>query len=94
MYKLTLTRQERKAIDWIGGRYFHGDDLYKLFTRPEVNWSMNGEWGWLDDGDITFSIPEHIAWEIREGFEDEEFLFSCLSDEFKVKLLAFCDSIV
>ncbi len=60
MYTLTLTADERRAFDWVGDRYNSGK-VADLLTDclPE-----DREWG--DDGDITFHIPEHVAWEINE----------------------------
>jgi len=28
---------------------------------------------WSDDGEITFPIPEYVAWEIRDLAEEEDF---------------------
>ena len=66
MYSLTLTADERRAFDWVGDRYNSGKvaDLL-LDCIPE-----DVEWG--DDGEITFQIPEHVAWEIRELAEEED----------------------
>ena len=91
MYKLTLTKEERKAIDWIGNRYFHGNNLRSYLIRkcefPDIL-------QWNSEEDATFLIPENIAWQIRAGFEDENFEFACFSDELKTKLIQFCDQIV
>ena len=56
---------ERQAFDWVGDRYNSGkvSDLL-LDCLPE-----DGEWS--DDGDITFDIPEHVAWQINELAEEE-----------------------
>jgi hypothetical protein len=35
------------------------------------------EWG--DDGDITVQIPEHVAWEIREVAEKEDYAWACFA---------------
>ncbi len=85
MYELTLTFDERRAIDWIGHRYFHGDDLYELLSD-----CYDGEVVWDDPEDITFAIPEHVAWEIRDGIGALE----CFNDELKFKFLVFCDEVV
>ena len=60
MYTLTLTADDGRAFDWVGDRYNSGKvaDLL-LDCMPE-----DREWG--DDDDITFNIPEHVAWEINE----------------------------
>lgn len=44
--------------------------------------------------EITFQIPEHIAWEICDLFETEELMFPCFSDEFKNKLLNWMEKVV
>lgn len=88
MYTLTLTKEERKAIDWIGNRYNHGDDFYNLLMKCV----FEGYWDFNED--ITFLIPEHIAWMINKSFEDEEYTFSCFSKDFASKLINFCMTIV
>lgn len=94
MYSLILTHEERKAIDWIGNRYATGDELYRLLSTCERTIiSSPPMWDWLDGGDwiqnvdIQFNIPEHIAWQIKELFEQEELTFPCFSEGFKSKLL-------
>lgn len=91
MYKLTLTRSERKAIDWVGYRYAHGDDLYKLLWGRSIA-NDGAEVEWDDDIDISFAIPEHIAWEIREACEEDN--LECFSSELVSKLVDFCNKIV
>ena len=95
MYKLTLTYEERKAINWISYRYFHGDDLYKLLIRCDnyiSDYRTSNAWDSLDD--ITFIIPENVAWQIRANFEAENCEFACFSSELSNKLLKFCFNIV
>ena len=67
MYLLTLTADERRAFDWVGYRYNSGKvaDLL-LDCIPE-----DREWG--DNTDITFTIPEHVAWQINELAEEEDY---------------------
>ena len=95
-YKLTLSYGERKAIDWIGYRYFHGDDLYKLLRQgKKTNPTMpSDEIEWSGNYDITFELPEHVAWEIKDGIEDENCELSCFADTLKEKLLTFIDGII
>lgn len=90
MYKLTLTKSERDAIDWIGDRYTHGFDFYCTLIWECMN--ENDEW--CQEGDITFNIPEAYAWEIKEGLEKEKYGFACFSEELKSKLMDFCDKII
>lgn len=91
MYKLTLTEDERNAIDWIGHRYAHGNDLYSLLVQcsPE-----NEDWG--DSSEIwEISIPEHVAWEIASlKNNDPESWCACFNNELTNKLEALINSIV
>lgn len=86
MYELTLTQNERDAISWVGNRYWCGDDLYKLLLNAE----WDGEWD--DDTDITFKLPEHVAWQIRDGIMENG--IDCFSPEFEGKLYDFCNIVV
>lgn len=93
MYSLTLTKSERKAIDWVGGRYSHGDDLRRLLYQCEwvvLNLDEDGcEW---DNSDvIEFRIPENVAWQIAEIIEEG---LDCFSDDLCEKLYRFQNSIV
>jgi len=69
MYRLTLTQSEREAMDFVGGRYWNGHDLYTLL------WSDSGQEpgdvDWDSPDDITFVIPEHVAWQIADNMEEE-----------------------
>jgi len=87
MYHLTLTRSERQAIDWVGYRYPHGDELYDILMEcipDDIEWS--------DSGNVTFDIPEYKAWEIQEVLGDSQ--FECFSEELASKLVQFMGSIV
>ena len=88
MYSLTLTADERRAFDWVGDRYNSGK-VANLLTDciPE-----DREWG--DDGDITFAIPEHVAWEINGLAEEEDHTWACFAPELAAKLNEFCWAIV
>lgn len=94
MYTLTLTKAERDAIDWIGPRYWHGDQLYRRIWGDSTQSPDDADWD--TPVDITFHVPEHVAWEIRDSinYDDGDEKLACFSDELKSKLLAFCDSIV
>ncbi len=60
MYSLTLTAEERRAIDWVGDRYNSGKGVgLVLDCNP-------ADRAWSDDGDITFPISEHVASEDRD----------------------------
>jgi len=54
-YSPTLTKEERRAFDWVGDRYNCGKVAGLLLDCiPEARPGS-------DDGDITFTIPEHVA---------------------------------
>jgi len=89
VYKLTLTKAERDAIDWVGGRYPHGDELFRLLTLECKLRPFGSEW--TDANDIEFEIPEWVAWEIQELIEEG---LDCFSDDFRLKLYKFCEKIV
>lgn len=88
MYKLTLTKAERDAIDWVGNRYSNGYDLFKQLMNCEF------EHDWDFAGDIEFSISEHVAWEIQNIAQEERYLWPCFSVAFAAKMDKFVDSIV
>ena len=93
MYKLTLTASERQAIDWIGNRYSHGDDLFDLLC--EVEWEgikKDEDWGWFCEKDITFLIPENIAWQISDLLQNS--LYECFAPELVEKLTNFCAEVI
>jgi len=98
MYELTLTKSERKAIDWIGYRYSNGDDLKELLLDCDVDSSHYTTNAWTDAEDIIFYIPEHIAWQIadnaREEDGDHEYNFPCFSQDLTAKMFFFCFDIV
>jgi len=49
---------------------------------------------WSDDGDITFAIPERVAWEIRDLAEEEDLSWACFAPPLVSKLNHLCWSIV
>jgi hypothetical protein len=88
MYSLTLTADERRAFDWVGNRYNSGTFADLLIgCIPEDR-------GWDDDGEITFLIPEHVAWEIDELAEEEGYSWACFAPALVSKVNDFCWSIV
>lgn len=89
MYTLILTKSERDAFDWVGDRYFTGEETKKLLLDclPEgVEWDS--------DKEITFNIPEHIAWEIENLAERENYSFPCFAKGLFDKMYTFCLNIV
>ena len=92
MYTLTLTRSERRAMDWIGARYFHGDELFRLLWARSTCAPEDADWD--DPRSITFSVPEHVAWEIRDGSMEDDAPWCCFAPKLREKMEAFVDSIV
>jgi hypothetical protein len=92
MYRLTLTKEERKAIDWIGNRYPHGNDLYLLLWAKSE--PIPDDMDWDAEGEMEFLIPEHIAWEIDAMGLGSCYKWDCFSDELVIKLNAFCGQLV
>jgi len=93
-YTLTLTASERKAIDWVGYRYWWGNNLYcALWSESELVNGADAE-GWDDDTAFTFRVPEHVAWSIRDNLEAEDSWMPCACKEMADKLRSFCDRIV
>lgn len=95
MYKLTLSHDERKAIDWVGYRYDNGDYLRNLIeegmsqNNPEYDCDF-----WNNTGDIEFHIPENIAAAIKYIADENNYIWPCFSPEFSTKLNNFCEQIV
>lgn len=93
MYKLTLSKDERSAIDWIGNRYNHGNDFYSLLIQCDYD-GYNTSEAWTNAEELTFFIPEHIAWEINDLLSDRDYALDCFSGDFAAKLINFCLEIV
>ena len=84
MYHLTLTHGERRAIDWVGRRYDHGDNLRDCLFSVD----------WDSPEDITFDIPEYVAWEINRIGAASEYRWDCFSEDLATKLTLFCDGVI
>lgn len=68
MYDLTLSPSERGALDWVGYRYWNGEEFYGLlFFESFVTPIKLGGW----EGSLTFHVPESVAWKIKERVELE-----------------------
>lgn len=91
MYRLTLTHDERQAIDWIGGRYAHGDQLYRLLCECDAT-PETADFDWDDERDITYRVPEHVAWRIVDVIAEDS--LACFAGELQDKLYAFGNRIV
>lgn len=101
MYQLILTDGERKAIDWIGHRDWNGNDLMKKLW--ECEWHNSTGMMHRDNIDdeiwdyypnITFQIPENVAWEIFQLWHENEQTIPHFAPELKSKFQTFLDSIV
>ena len=88
MYSLTLTADERRAFDWVGSRYNSGKVADLLLDCLPVDRE------WSDEGDISFVIPEHVAWEINELAEEEGYAWECFAPSLAGKLNDLCWGIV
>lgn len=92
MYTLTLTLAERQAIDWVGNRYGHGDELYTLLWHDCTASPDDADWD--SPQDITFEVPEFVVWDIYNIGEECDFQWDCFSEDFCKKLNEFCEKIV
>ncbi len=88
MYSLTLTADERQALDWVGSRYNSGGVADLLLDCM----AEDREWG--DDGEKTFDIPEHVAWQIDELAQEDDYSWACFAPELAAKLNDLCWNIV
>jgi len=99
MYKLTLTKTDREAIDRIGTMYFHGDQLADELLDCDMDVvqdnddDVDADELWNEDGDITFLITERIALNISDGLESEDSFCTSLPGELVQKFRDFCVSI-
>ena len=91
MYILILTASERRAMEWVGHRYSHGDDLVELLTLTAMDMDR-----WNSDETLAVHLRESLAWEVRDLLEEsrEGLTYACFSDSLSAKLNAFCDSII
>lgn len=89
MYTLTLTKSERMAIDWVGHRYRHGNDLREILSCAE--WTGPDDCEWDGDYPIQFDILEHEAWMICDIIEEG---LDCFSLELCAKLHDFAEGVV
>jgi len=102
MYTLTLTGGERDAFDWVGHRYNNGDKMADILRSSDVIVVVQEDANleddefdyWNEPGDVTFRIPEHKAWEMRDMMEEEDGFWPCFSSELASKMQSFLDKIV
>jgi len=96
MYTLTLTSDDRKAIDWIGNRYRHGDNLRSLLwsecdQHAIENSNGNPYHDWDSPQMIQFDIPENVAWQLVEIIGEG---LDCFSDDLCSRLWEFAAQVV
>lgn len=93
MYTLSLSPSERQAIDFVGHRYWHGNELFLLLNDCQ---QVNHCDEWADNETITWYIPEYKAWEIREHITDDEGrpTLDLFAPSLVSKLMQFCDEII
>lgn len=89
VYTLTLTKDERGAITWIGNRYRHGDELFDLLLDQ-----IPADQEWSSPDDITFPLTEAQGQQIKLIGGDSGMLWDCFSSELVQKLNKFCDSVI
>lgn len=94
MYKLTLSREERKAFDFVGDRYATGSQIANVLFLLANNDDDELEYWDADDKDITFTIPERVAWEIKQWAAEEDYLWPLFAPDLKQKMQEFVDGIV
>ena len=88
-YKLTLTSEERKAFDFVGNRYSNGTDMSNLLCQ-----FLSDDLEWNSTKDITFDLPEHIAWQLLDLAKQDDESFPCFSESLTLKMLSFLEQIV
>ncbi len=81
-FQLTLTRGERKAIDWVGFRYAHGDDLSDLLYLCYVQDYENDPWHL--DGDMTFDLEAYHVEKLQAIIVEDN--LACFSEDLRHKL--------
>ena len=103
MFCLMLTREERDAIEWIGYRYSHGDDLFDalqnasgciLVDDMESAWKAanKDEAEWDGTYDIDYWMSQATALEVKAIIDGS--LLDCFATEFCTKLREFSKQVV
>jgi len=89
-YSLTLTCEERKAIEWVGFRDWNGDE-FRSILEGGMGPDYDGD-EWYSDDEFKFKLSEADAWTIRECAE--EYGIPHFADSLASKVRALVDSIV
>lgn len=97
MYKLKLSRAELDSLAWVGDRYESAGILYDGLILADTE--FNNQYFDSDiDGEFTWHIPEHIAWEYMESLETEngcgQIVPTCIGGKLAEKLIELYERIV
>jgi hypothetical protein len=90
MYRLTLTRDDRSAMDWIGQRYSHGNALWSKLELSEGVEISGSEWD--QEGDRCYVIPEGVAWDVAELMRQDD--MTCIGGALTVTFTKFINAII
>lgn len=103
-YILTLTHDERRAIDFVGHRYWNGDDLYQVLSLPSTKFTLPTSVPMMDDltvddlweqpCDITFEVEPAMVTMLREKWEEENGLCPLFSPELEGKIEVFFNRVI
>lgn len=86
VFPLTLNKDDRAAIDWIGHRYSHGDELAEFLCDCLPQGHSYEDFNFSDiEGDVQFDIPESEMEEYERLITEDS--MACFSDELKHKLM-------
>jgi len=90
--ELVLTAGERKAIDWVGDRYDHGDGLYDVLCGCDTWLLTSGEECdvWDSPNDILFNLTENQVLDIVVFQRVDHGQWTCFSASFAAKLNELC----
>lgn len=89
-YTLTLTYDEQKALAWVADRYTSAEILY------DGMYALGDE---KDGGTVTYTVPEHIAWEYDAALpldngNDGQIVPPCVGGTLAEKLIQLREGIV
>jgi hypothetical protein len=92
-FLLILSPGERMAIDWVGDRYSHGNDLFRLLWAHSTQIPDDVDWDYK--GDIRFYIPLDTAKRIHKLLvrEDGSIQLDCFNGELSHKIGVLVNSI-
>lgn len=93
MYTLTLTSEERKAFDWVGYCYNNGDKMSDILNDCECLTTPE-DFEWCEDVDVTFDVPEFLAWEINQLAQEDDYLWPCFGLALARKMNEFIGKII